>query len=80
MSAYRARVTLTHGTLHGLVTSQRRHRCDGHLTNERHWIMPGDRYVAGALPPDHPDIGNTGWLHLRLCMDCAPIEYADGAR
>ena len=36
---------------------------------------------AGAfdyvVKPDDPDIGNTRWLHLRLCRDCCPAEFAD---
>jgi hypothetical protein len=75
-----ARVVKTFGALYGVATARKRFWCDGHLARERHRIMPGDRYVASALPPDHPDIGNVDWWHHRFCMDCAPIEYADGAR
>lgn len=34
--------------------------------------------VASALPPDNADVGNTGWLHARFCMDCCPVEFASG--
>ena len=77
--AERIRVRFTPGSIHGVVTAQKRHRCDGHLSRDRHWIEPGDRYVANALPPDHPDVGNVGWWHSRLCMDCCPVEYAPEA-
>jgi hypothetical protein len=74
MSA-RSRVTFTDGSIAGLVTARKRYRCDGHLAYERHYIKPGQQYVANALPPDNPDIGNHGWWHARFCLDCCPAEY-----
>ncbi len=73
---YRHRVSRTHGALYGMAVARRRYRCDGHMASERHWIEAGEPYVASALPPDHPDIGNIGWWHHRFCMECAPEEYA----
>ena len=72
-----SRVTSTPGALYGTAVARKRYRCDGHLADGRHWIEVGDTYVASALPPGHPDIGNVGWWHLRLCMECAPAEHAD---
>ena len=74
--AQRPRVAFTPGSIAGIVTAQKRHACQSHLAGERHYIEPGQRYVANALPPDHPDIGNLGWWHLRVCLNCCPIEYA----
>lgn len=51
--------------------SRKRRRCDGHLADP-HWIEVGDRVVWSALPPENPDIGNTGWWHAAFCSDCAP--------
>jgi len=34
-------------------------------------IKPGDTYVRIALPPDDPEISNTGWLTARYCQPCA---------
>jgi hypothetical protein len=79
VSRYRIRVVRTHGALYGVVRARKRHRCDGHMASERHWIEAGDDYVASALPPDHPEINNVGWWHHRYCMECAPIEYAPEA-
>lgn len=73
-----SRVTITHGSLTGKRTARRRYRCDGHLADKRHWIEQGAEYVAQALPPDHPEIGNTGWWHARYCMECCPEEYVSG--
>jgi hypothetical protein len=73
---YRYRVSRTFGCLYGVVTAKKRHRCDGHMASETHWIEPGQKYVASALPPDS-EIGNTGWWHARFCVDCAPDLYAD---
>ncbi len=70
----RPRVSFTPGSIQGVVTARKRHVCQNHLDSERHYIEPGDRYVANALPPD-PDIGNPGWWHLRVCLDCCPIEH-----
>jgi hypothetical protein len=79
LTPHRGRVSMTDGSIHGVVTSRKRHRCDGHLVDsgDVHYIEPGDRYVANALPPDNPDIGNYGWWHSRFCADCAPVEYAE---
>ena len=74
---YRHRVTKTPGALYGVFRARKRYRCDGHMASERHWIEAGDTYVASALPPDDPDIGNVGWWHHRLCMECAPVEYVE---
>ena len=71
------RVAFTPGSIAGVVTARKRHRCDGHLRRERHYIEPGEQYVANALPPDHPDIGNLGWWHARFCAACAPLKYAE---
>ena len=76
-----ARVMFTHGSIHGVVTAAKRHKCDGHLADGKHFIEPGERYVANALPPNNPEVGNDRWWHLRVCLDCAPVEYAeDGSR
>lgn len=72
------RVTRTPEALYGVRTARRRVRCDGHMADERHWIEPGQEYVASALPPGS-DIGNVGWWHHRYCMDCCPIECAKEA-
>lgn len=71
-----SRVSFTPGSIAGVVTARKRHRCQGHLSPDLHFIEPGERYVANALPPDHPEIGNRGWWHLRVCMSCCPAEYA----
>lgn len=71
----RPRVSFTPGSIQGVLTARKRHVCQNHLDTERHYIEPGDRYVANALPPDHPDIGNPGWWHLRVCLDCCPVEH-----
>ena len=78
----RPRVAFTPGSIAGVVTARKRHRCENHLLgrDERHHIEPGDRYVANALPPDHPDIGNTRWWHQRVCLDCCPIEHDPRAK
>ncbi len=74
----RGRVRMTDGSIHGVATARKRHRCDGHLTDraDRHFMEPGERYVASALPPAS-SIGNTRWWHARFCADCAPVEYAE---
>lgn len=72
---YRPRVAFTPGSIQGVVTAKKRHRCENHLTDERHYIEPGQRYIANALPPNHPEIGNAGWWHLRMCLDCCPVEH-----
>lgn len=69
------RVSFTPGSIAGVVTANKRHQCDGHLADVKHYIEPGERYVANALPPGHPDVGNTGWWHFRACKDCCPAEY-----
>jgi hypothetical protein len=73
----RYRVGRTPEALYGVKTARRRYRCDGHLTDpeDRHFIEPGSRYVASALPP-HGEFGNTRWWHHRLCGDCAPADFA----
>lgn len=71
----RPRVALTPGSIAGVVEARKRHRCDSHLASERHYIEPGQRYVANALPPHHPEVGNTGWWHSRMCLDCCPAEH-----
>ncbi|CAN7194154.1 hypothetical protein [Knoellia sp. LjRoot47] len=78
----RGRVSLTHGTIHGLVRANRRHRCDGHLIDpdDVHHIEPGEYYVASALPTHNPEIGNERWWHARYCLDCAPVQYAEAQR
>ena len=70
------RVRFMCGQIHGLRTARKRFQCSGHLAPKRHFIEPGDRYVASALPPAS-DIGNPTWLHGTLCLDCAPVEYAE---
>lgn len=52
----------------------KRRRCDGHLVRDRHWIERGALIIWSALPPNDPDIGNTGWWHAAFCTDCAPAE------
>ena len=74
---YRRRVAKNNGALYGVKHARRRYRCDGHMASERHWIEEGDTYVASALPPDDPEIGNTRWWHNRFCMECAPVEYVE---
>jgi hypothetical protein len=69
------RVVFTFGSLSGVVTARKRHRCDSHLA-DRHFIEAGQRYVANALPPGDSDIGNDHWLHSSICMDCCPAQYA----
>lgn len=71
----RQRVTKTHGALWGVVKARKPYPCDGHLADEKHFIKAGEQYVASALPPDHPEIGNDRWWHMRLCMDCCPVEF-----
>jgi len=68
-------VSASRGAIYGVVTAHKRHRCNGHLNRERHYIEKGDRYVASALPPHDPDIGNDHWWHARLCRGCCPIEF-----
>ena len=50
--------------------ARKRRRCDGHLAPQ-HYIEPGDLAVRSALPPDS-EIGNTGWWHHTMCMNCTP--------
>lgn len=71
---YRPRVAFTPGSIQGVLTARKRHICQSHMA-DRHYIDPGQQYVANALPPDHPDIGNVGWWHLRVCLDCCPAEF-----
>jgi hypothetical protein len=71
----RPRVAFTSGSITGVVVAQKRHTCQSHLARDRHYIQPGDQYIANALPPHHPDIGNTGWWHLRICVDCCPASH-----
>ena len=71
----RPRIAFTPGSIAGVVTARKRYLCQSHLTRERHYIEPGQMYVANALPPYDPDIGNLGWWHLRVCLDCCPPEY-----
>lgn len=71
----RSRVTRSPEALYGVRVAWGRYRCDGHLADDRHHIEPGQRYVASALPPNS-DIGNLGWWHNRMCMDCAPEDFA----
>lgn len=78
-ASYRHRVAFTPGSIAGVLVARKRHVCGGHLASERHYIEPGQRYVANALPPDHPEIGNPGWWHLRVCMDCCPERYVPPA-
>jgi hypothetical protein len=74
MTAQRPRVAFTPGSISGVVVARKRHVCQSHLEPERHYINPGDRYAANALPPDSDDIGNVGWWHLRICLDCCPAD------
>lgn len=74
------RTRFTPGSIAGIVTARKRYRCDGHLTDVKHFIEPGEKYVANALPPDHPDISNSGWWHLRVCKDCCPAEFAEAVK
>lgn len=74
----RPRVTLTFGSLNGVKTARRRYRCGSHLA-DRHHIEVGEQYVASALPPHDPEICNDRWLHLRVCMDCCPVNYVAGS-
>lgn len=69
------RVTITHGALAKVNTARRRFRCEGHLAPSTHFIEPGQRYVRTSLPPDNPEINNDTWWHMRLCMDCCPVEF-----
>jgi hypothetical protein len=69
------RVVATSEALYGVRKAGKRYRCDGHLNTDRHFIEPGTKYVASALPP-HGEIGNERWWHNRLCAECCPIEYA----
>ena len=71
---YGRRVSFTLGSISGVVTAQKRYRCSGHLYPSTHYIEAGQRYIANALPPDHPDIGNAGWWHMRVCLDCCPLS------
>lgn len=69
------RVTITFGALTKVNTARRRFRCEGHIAPVQHYIDPGQRYVRTSLPPDHPEINNDGWWHMRLCMACCPVEF-----
>jgi hypothetical protein len=71
-----ARVVFTHGSIAKVVVAGRRYVCGSHLNPERHYIEPGQQYVANALPPHNPEIGNDRWRHLMVCLDCCPAEYA----
>jgi hypothetical protein len=70
----RYRTQITAGSIAKVVRARKRFACQGHLNPDRHYIEPGDRYVTSALPPHHSDIGNSGWWHLRVCLDCCPVE------
>lgn len=69
------RVVITHGALVKVNRARRRFRCEGHIADVAHFIEPGARYVRTSLPPDHPEINNDGWWHMRLCMACCPVEF-----
>lgn len=71
----RPRVAFTSGSIAGVVTARKRHTCGSHLSRDRHYIEPGEQYVANALPPDNADIGNQNWWHMRVCLDCCPAEH-----
>lgn len=73
-----SRVAFTPGSISSVVVARKRHHCDGHLA-EPHWIEAGERHIANALPPHHPDIDNEHWWRLRVCMDCCPTEYVEGS-
>jgi len=67
----RVRTARTAGAMYSKPRrARKRRRCDGHLA-ERHWIEPGDLIVYSALPPDS-EIGNVGWWHSVMCIDCTP--------
>lgn len=34
-------------------------------------IAPGERYVEHTASPQHDDYGNTRWVHLAECQQCA---------
>lgn len=70
-----ARVVITHGAIVKVTSARRRFRCEGHLADRTHFIEPGERHVRTSLPPDHPEICNDTWWHMRLCLDCAPAKY-----
>lgn len=70
----RYRVTKTHGALYSPPrTLKKRRKCSGHLS-DRHMIEVGEQAIWSSLPPDNPEIGNTGWWHAVFCLDCAPAE------
>lgn len=72
------RVSKTYGALYSPkpLRAAKRRKCDGHLV-EPHWIEVGDAIVWCALPPENPEIGNTGWWHAAFCEKCAPIDCVD---
>ena len=37
-------------------------------------IEASEQAIWSSLPPDNPEIGNTGWWHAVFCLDCAPAE------
>jgi hypothetical protein len=69
------RVTFTQGALTKVNTARRRFRCEGHIADVEHFIEMGQRYVRTSLPPDHPEINNDAWWHMRFCMACCPVEF-----
>lgn len=69
------RVTFTPGALTKVNRARRRFQCEGHLADVPHFIDPGQRYVRTSLPPDHPEINNDSWWHMRFCMACCPVEF-----
>lgn len=76
-SVRKHRVLKHYGAIYGVVKARKRYGCDGHLAEAPHSIQEGELYVASALPPDDPDVGNDRWWHHRLCAGCAPAEYAE---
>lgn len=70
------RVTFTHGSIVTPKRAMRRFRCDGHLADRQHHIEIGDLYVRTSLPPNHPEINNDGWWHMRFCLACCPEKHS----
>lgn len=71
----RPRVAFTPGSIAKTATARRRYICGNHLDREKHYIEPGQRHVRNALPPHNSEIGNDTWWHLRVCLDCCPVEH-----
>lgn len=52
-------------------TARRQYQCEAsHTWAHDGTIRKGDRYCVVVASPNHGDLGNRGWLWMRLCLAC----------